>query len=63
MSSQSPLEKTSDQLEDVIAKLRSDNSPVGIDAVYTHAVIIDFLRQISARLDSLEARLDEQAKN
>ena len=58
MRDKSPLDKSLAELDDVVEKLRSDNSPVGIDAVYTHAVIIDFLRQLGSRLDAIEARLD-----
>ncbi|MCP4190022.1 MAG: hypothetical protein GY768_05275 [Planctomycetaceae bacterium] len=49
-----PLAKPKGEFDDLIAQLSPD-SPVGIDAKYTHAVIIDYLRQISARLDSLES--------
>jgi hypothetical protein len=52
-----PLDKTPADYADLIAKLGSPDSPVGIDAKYTHAVIIEYLRQISARLDRLEAYL------
>ncbi len=60
MTTKAPLDKSLAELEDVVQKLRSDNSPVGIDAVYTHAVIIDYLRQISARLEALEQKLADQ---
>lgn len=53
---QDPLTKTRDDFEQLIAQISVANSPVGIDAQYTHAIIIDFLRQISARLDRLEQR-------
>ena len=49
-----PLAKPRDEFNELIAQLSSPDSPVGIDAKYTHAVIIDYLRQISARLDALE---------
>lgn len=54
-----PLTKPKDAFQDIIAQLSSPASPVGIDAKYTHAIIIDYLRQISARLDSLEAAIKE----
>ena len=57
MTDKQPLDKTTDELSDIVEKLQSPNSPVGIDAVYTHAVIIDYLRRISARLDELEQRI------
>lgn len=56
VSLQDPLTKTRADFEQLIAQISVANSPVGIDAQYTHAIIIDFLRQISARLDRLEQR-------
>ena len=56
MHSQDPLTKSKDQLSCVIQKIRSDNAAVGIDAQYTHAVIIEYLQQILKRLDALEQR-------
>ena len=55
-----PLTKPKDAFNDVIAQISLPDSPVGIDAKYTHAVIIDYLRQISARLDALEASLQDR---
>ena len=52
-----PLTKPKDAFNDLIAQLSSPDSPVGIDAKYTHAVIIDYLRQISHRLDKIESEL------
>ena len=54
-----PLAKPKDSFDSLIAQLSSPDSPVGIDAKYTHAVIIDFLRQISTRLDDIERKLNE----
>ena len=54
-----PLAKPKQEFDELIAQLSSPDSPVGIDAKYTHAVIIDFLRQISARL----ARVEELLKD
>lgn len=39
--------------------IRSDESPVGIDAKKTHVVIIHKLEEIEARLRRLEEKLDE----
>ena len=55
-----PLSKPKDEFNELVAQLSSPDSPVGIDAKYTHAVIIDYLRQISARLDALEVALKEK---
>lgn len=54
-----PLSKTRDDYQELIEQLSVPDSPVGIDAKYTHAIIIDYLRQISDRLDRLEAKLTE----
>jgi hypothetical protein len=61
MSSNDPLTKPKEAFDGLIAQLSSADSPVGIDAKYTHAVIIDYLRQITSRLDEIERRLNEQA--
>ena len=49
-----PLYKPKSEYQDIIEKISLQNSPVGIDAQYTHAIIIEFLKQISARLEKLE---------
>jgi len=58
MNNEDPLSKPKDAFESLIAQLSSPDSPVGIDAKYTHAVIVDYLRQISARLERIEQRMD-----
>lgn len=60
MSTDDPLAKPKEAFDGLIAKLSSPDSPVGIDAKYTHAVIIDYLQQITSRLDDIERRLNEQ---
>ena len=60
MPTEDPLAKPKESFDSLIQQLSSEDSPVGIDAKYTHAVIIDFLRQISARLDAIEQRLNKQ---
>lgn len=47
--------KTKDELQDIIAVIASDASPVGMDAVYVHALILDKLARIEERLAKLEA--------
>ncbi len=58
MAMEDPLSKSKESFESLIAQISVSDSPVGIDAKYTHAIIIDFLRQISQRLDRIEQRLD-----
>ena len=47
--------KDKDELQTIINRIASDASPVGMDAVYVHALILDKLEQIERRLDQLEA--------
>ena len=49
-----PLNMPRDAFEDIMEKINLADSPVGIDARYTHALIITYLRRISDRLDKLE---------
>lgn len=60
MSSTDPLNKTKDEYKEVIDKISLPNSPVGIDAQYTHAIVIEYLKQITTRLDKLEAIVNRQ---
>jgi hypothetical protein len=43
-------------LEHIYDLISSEQSPVGMDAVYVHALILDKLEQIEARLARLEAQ-------
>lgn len=47
--------KTKDDLQDIINVIASDASPVGMDAVYVHALILDKLGQIEQRLSTVES--------
>jgi hypothetical protein len=60
MSTVDPLSKPKEAFNSLIDQISLVDSPVGIDAKYTHAVIIDYLRQISARLDALEASIQDK---
>ena len=46
--------KTEEELNPIIEKIASDKSPVGMNAVYVHALIIDKLNQIENRLAEIE---------
>ena len=50
--------KTKAELQPIIEKIASDKSPVGMDAVYVHALIMDKLEKIEERLTKIEAKLD-----
>ena len=54
-----PMLKTKDDLADIIDHINSPDSPVGIDAQFTHAIIIAYLQQISGRLADIESQLKE----
>jgi len=48
------LEMPRDAFKNIVEKISQAESPVGIDARYTHAIIIAYLQRISERLDKLE---------
>ncbi len=50
--------KCKDELQLLIDKIACEDSPVGMDAVYVHALILDHLQSINERLECLE-RADE----
>ena len=56
MMQEDPLDMPKDALENIMEQISLADSPVGIDAKYTHAIIITYLQQISERLDKLESR-------
>jgi hypothetical protein len=49
--------KAKEELQPIIDRIASDKSPVGMDAVYVHALILDNLEQVEKRLADLEQRL------
>ena len=46
--------KPKDQLQAIIDQIASADSPVGMDAVYVHALILDQLKSLDERLEQLE---------
>ena len=52
--------KTREELKGIIESIKSPDSPVGMDAVYVHAVIIDKLTEMENRLATLEAASAEE---
>ena len=46
--------KPKSELKDVIDQIASADSPVGMDAVYVHALILDKLEKLEQRLTVLE---------
>lgn len=51
--------KTKDQLQPIIDKIASDKSPVGMDAVYVHALILDKLEEIEQRIAKIEQKMGD----
>ncbi len=57
-----PLYRPKEEYSDVIHRISLPNSPVGIDVQYTHAIIITYLREITQRLEKLEAALPQKSR-
>jgi hypothetical protein len=49
--------KAKDELQGIIEQISCDESPVGMDAVYVHALILDRLTTLENRLKEIEAVL------
>lgn len=49
-----------DQYEAILEQIKSDDSPVGIDAGKTHVLILHKLIEIEQRLIALEMKFDEE---
>ena len=62
MSFVNPLNKTKEEYAQTIDKIKAGGA-VGIDAQYTHAIVIEYLKQISTRLENLEQRLQNLESN
>ncbi len=60
MSNAVPLNKSLEDLQDIVDRIGSTESPVGIDAKLTHAIIIDYLRAIVSRIEAIEQRFDQE---
>jgi hypothetical protein len=56
-----PLAVAKSDYSTIINRISVADSPVGIDAQYTHAIIITYLQQIAQRLDRLESQLAERS--
>jgi hypothetical protein len=59
MSFTNPLHKSKQEYKETIDRIKAD-SAVGIDPQYTHAIIIEYLQQITKRLDALEQKILEK---
>ena len=54
-----PISKPKSDFEDLVAQISHPDSPVGIDAKYTHALIINYLQEILGRIEKIEKQLDQ----
>ncbi|MGD9632749.1 MAG: hypothetical protein AB7G28_23475 [Pirellulales bacterium] len=54
-----PMQRSKEELSSIVDHISVPNSPVGIDAQLTHAIIITYLQQILARLDVLETKVSQ----
>ena len=57
-----PLLTPKEDYQEIVDRISLSDSPVGIDAQYTHAIIITYLRQISDRLANIELQLTEMRR-
>ena len=55
-----PMSKSREEYAELIEHITLPDSPVGIDAKLTHAIIIDYLQQIASRLDKVESQINGQ---
>ena len=55
--------KSKAELNEYMDSIRDANSPVGMDALYVHAAILEKLEQIEKRLDRLENTKSEGEKD
>ena len=53
--------KAKEDLQDLINQIRSAESPVGMDAVYVHALILDRLSSLDERLQQIETLLQSDS--
>jgi hypothetical protein len=50
--------KPKSELQPIIDQIAAADSPVGMDAVYVHALILDHLSNLSERLERLEQAME-----
>ena len=51
--------KAKEELQDIIELIKSAESPVGMDAVYVHALILDKLVDLEERIKRIEEKVDK----
>ena len=55
-----PVDTPKTEFQPIIDRISLPDSPVGIDAQYTHAIIITDLQNISRRLEAIERHLQDR---
>ncbi len=55
--------KPKTELQPIIDQIAAADSPVGMDAVYVHALILDKLENLSQRLEQLENKVENLNKS
>ena len=58
MKEKDPVQRSKEEYHDIIQKIAQKESAVGIDAQYTHAIIITYLQQLTKRLENIEKKLN-----
>ena len=59
MNDTDPMKKSKEEYSDTIKKIAS-NSVVGIDPQLTHSIIIDYLQQLTRRVENIEKILSRK---
>jgi hypothetical protein len=54
--------KPKSELQSIIDQIVAADSPVGMDAVYVHALILDQLGNLNERLERLEKAIESLSK-
>ncbi len=54
------LDIAKEEYEEILEQIKSDDSPVGIDAGKTHVLILHKLMKLEQRLEALEMRFFEE---
>jgi len=54
------LDIAKEEYEEILEQIKSDDSPVGIDAGKTHVLILHKLLKLEQRLEALEMRFFEE---
>lgn len=54
-----PILRSKEDYQEILSHISNPDSPVGIDAVMTHAIIIGYLQDISKRLEQIESTLKQ----